>query len=73
MALVEGEYEFTCSECNGEGSLQVLQGIYKPTGEPDFGWARCDDCHGEGTVCVDDKEAAERIELGHVPIRTPAS
>lgn len=26
MALVEDEYEFQCDECDGDGSVQVLQG-----------------------------------------------
>jgi DnaJ-class molecular chaperone len=71
MALVEGEYEFKCSECNGEGSLQVIQED-EETGEPYLGWDRCDECRGEGTVCVDDEEAAEWIEVGHTPLRSPA-
>jgi len=74
MALVEGEYEFTCTECDGDGSVQVLQGLIdEATDEPDLAWDTCDDCRGEGTVCVDDKEAAEKIEFGQTPIRTPAA
>lgn len=73
MELVEGEYEFTCTDCDGDGSVQVLHGIIdEATGEPDLVWDKCDDCHGEGTVRVDDEEAAEKIEYGQTPIRTPA-
>jgi DnaJ-class molecular chaperone len=67
MALVEGEYEFTCTECDGEGSLFTSVEAEGPS------WVTCDDCRGEGTVCVDEEEAAEFIEVGHAPIRTPAS
>jgi len=74
MELVEGEYEFTCDECKGDGSVQVLQGILdEATDQPDFRWDKCDDCHGDGTVCVDEQVAAEKIEYGQTPIRTPAA
>ncbi|MCX5174429.1 hypothetical protein [Streptomyces virginiae] len=65
MALVAGEYEFTCSECDGDGSLQVIGT------EGELVWGKCDDCHGEGSVRVDEEEAAERIECGQTPLRTP--
>ena len=73
MPLVEGEYEFECSECHGDGSVQVLVGILdEATDTPDLRWETCEDCHGDGTVTVDEKDAAERIlELGHVPLRAP--
>ncbi|WP_399559435.1 hypothetical protein [Streptomyces chartreusis] len=71
MALAQGEYEFECDECNGDGNVQVIQAD-DDTDEPELVWDRCDDCRGQGTVCVDDKEAAEKIGLGHTPLRTPA-
>jgi DnaJ-class molecular chaperone len=71
MELVEGEYEFTCDECKGDGSLQYVRAD-EETDEPDLVWDECDDCHGEGTVRVDEQVAAEKIEYGQTPIRTPA-
>lgn len=69
MTLTPGEYEFTCSECRGDGSLQGVTG--DENDEAVIVWIQCEDCHGDGTVCIDEEEAAERIELGHTPIRTP--
>jgi len=66
MTLVAGEYEFTCDECDGDGSVFTSVEAEGPS------WVRCDDCRGEGTVRVDEEEAAEKIECGHSPIRTPA-
>lgn len=74
MELVAGEYEFTCAECDGDGNLQYLR-ITTETeddDEPELVWDKCDDCRGEGTVCVDEEEAAEKIKYGQTPIRTPA-
>ncbi|WP_405759823.1 hypothetical protein OG234_15915 [Streptomyces sp. NBC_01420] len=72
MELVPGEYEFTCDECNGDGSVQVIRA--DDNDEAERVWDRCDDCYGEGTVRVDEEEAAEMIEDGgRTPIRTPAS
>jgi DnaJ-class molecular chaperone len=73
MALVEGEYEFTCDECHGDGSVQVIQPPEDEDGEPTLGWGRCDDCFGDGTVRVDEEEAAEKIRWGQTPIRTPSA
>ena len=77
MTLVPGEYEFTCSECHGDGSLQYVRAVVDEVGdetdEAELVWDRCDDCRGEGTVCVDEEEAAEWIEAGHTPLRSPAA
>ncbi|MEU7338734.1 hypothetical protein [Streptomyces sp. NPDC007074] len=77
MALTEGEYEFTCDECNGDGSLQYIRAAVDEAGdetdEAELVWDKCDDCYGDGTVTVDDKVAAEKIEYGQTPIRTPSS
>lgn len=71
MALMPGEYTFTCDECDGTGSVQVIrEDPYAPDG-CSLGPADCDDCHGEGTVVMDDEEAAEAIKWGRTPIRTP--
>ncbi|MFJ8727742.1 hypothetical protein [Streptomyces sp. NPDC093269] len=72
MALVEGEYEFTCDECNGDGSVQVIRATDEDSDEAELVWDRCDDCRGQGTVTVDDEVAAEKIAYGQTPIRTPA-
>lgn len=72
MALVPGEYEFTCDECDGDGSL--LYARINDDDEPEQAWDKCDDCHGEGTVVMDEHEAADAIEWGgRTPIRTPAA
>lgn len=73
MALAEGEYEFECDECHGDGNVQVIQIVDDDTDEAGLVWDRCDDCRGQGKVVVDDKEAAEKIEYGQTPIRTPAA
>ena len=74
MALVEGEYEFTCDECDGDGSVQAVQGLIdEATGEPDLVWVQCEDCYGQGKVWVDEKVAAEKILYGETPTRTPAA
>lgn len=76
MALVEGEYQFTCDECKGDGSLQYVQAVVDEVGdetdEAELVWDKCDDCNGDGTVCVDEKVAAEKIQYGQTPLRTPA-
>jgi DnaJ-class molecular chaperone len=71
MELVPGEYEFTCCECDGDGSVQVIRGT--DDDEPGLVWDRCDDCRGEGTFIYDEKEAAEAIEAGRTPLRTPSA
>lgn len=71
MTLVAGEYEFTCDECKGDGSVEVVQG--DGNDEPQLVWDRCDDCHGEGTLSVDEEEAAEKIKWGQTPIHMPAA
>ncbi|CQR59188.1 sle1_021 (plasmid) [Streptomyces leeuwenhoekii] len=73
MALVAGEYEFTCDECDGDGSVQVTQPPEEEGGEPTLGWGSCDDCFGEGRLLVDEEEAAEKIRWGQTPTRTPAA
>jgi hypothetical protein len=71
MALAAGEYEFTCGECKGTGTLQYVRGD-EETGEAYLDPGDCCDCDGEGTVTVDEQEAAEWIEVGHTPLRAPA-
>lgn len=73
MALVAGEYEFTCDECDGDGSVQVIQPPEDEDSEPTLGWGRCDDCFGVGRLLVDEEEAAEKIKYGQTPTRAPAS
>lgn len=72
MALVEGEYEFECDECDGDGSVQVIQAADEDSDEAELVWDKCEDCRGQGTVWVDEKVAAEKILYGQAPIRTPA-
>ncbi|WNI20266.1 hypothetical protein [Actinacidiphila sp. ITFR-21] len=72
MALVEGEYEFECDECDGDGSVQVIWAEVEDSDEVGPAWAKCEDCRGEGVVWVDEKVAAEKILYGQTPIRTPA-
>jgi DnaJ-class molecular chaperone len=67
MELVPGEYEFTCDECDGEGSVFTGVEAEGPS------WVRCDDCRGEGRLLVDEEEAAEKIRWGQTPTRTPAA
>ncbi|MFE7246088.1 hypothetical protein [Streptomyces sp. NPDC057580] len=71
MELVPGEYEFTCYECDGDGSLQVIRGT--DDDEPELVWDKCDECGGEGTVSYDEEEAAEAIEVGRTPLRRPSA
>jgi DnaJ-class molecular chaperone len=75
MTLAEGEYEFTCTECKGDGNLQYLlldeDADADHPDEPQFVWDKCDECRGDGTVTVDEEEAAEWIEAGQVPLRAP--
>jgi DnaJ-class molecular chaperone len=73
MALVEGEYEFTCDECNGDGSVQVIELVDEDTDEAQLVSEICEDCRGKGTVSVDETVAAEKILYGQTPIRTPAA
>lgn len=72
MELPWGEYEFTCSECKGTGSLQYVRED-EETGEAYLSEEDCCECNGERTVTVDEEEAAEWIEVGHTPLRSPAS
>ncbi|MFH8760336.1 hypothetical protein [Streptomyces atroolivaceus] len=65
MALVAGEYKFTCSDCQGDGSVQSIGT------DGELYWDQCDDCLGAGSVDVDEQDAAERIDLGQTPLRTP--
>lgn len=58
MPVVPGEYEFDCGECEGEGSIEVIVSASRTE------WRRCEDCHGEGVLSVDEEEAAEMIEWG---------
>lgn len=69
MGLTPGEYVFACDECDGDGSVQVVQGDDED--EAELVWSRCEDCSGEGTVVYDEVEAAEAISLGSTPLRTP--
>lgn len=72
MELVPGEYEFTCSECKGDGSLQYVRADDETDEQPELVWDKCEECRGDGTVCVDEEEAADWIEVGLTPLRTPA-
>ncbi|MGW0014611.1 hypothetical protein ACWDVX_33285 [Streptomyces tendae] len=53
--------------------MQVIHPPDDKDGEPTLGWGRCDDCFGDGKLLVDEKEAAEKIECGQTPTRTPAA
>lgn len=67
MAVVPGEYVFTCGECDGEGQIEV--------GDRDYGdleWLSCPDCRGAGVVHVDEEEASELIDYGASPLRAPS-
>jgi DnaJ-class molecular chaperone len=71
MGLTPGEYVFACDECDGDGSVQVIQVIEgDDDDEAELVWSRCDDCSGEGTVVYDEVEAAEAISYGSTPLRT---
>lgn len=69
MELVPGEYEFSCYECDGDGSVQVVHA--NDGEEPELIWAKCEDCRGTGVFLYDETEAAEAIECGRTPLRTP--
>ncbi len=66
VALVPGEYVFNCLECGGEGSVELV------IGEDETVWETCRDCTREGIQLLDEEEAAERIECGYEPLRSPA-
>jgi DnaJ-class molecular chaperone len=68
MALVPGEYAFECSECNGDGNIEI-----GPVDHPDHEWVTCPDCHGDGELLVDEDEAAEMIDDGLEPLRGPST
>jgi hypothetical protein len=68
MALVPGEYTFECLECNGDGSIEVGDREYG-----DHEWLTCPDCSGEGIELLDEEEAAERIDSGYEPLRSPSA
>ena len=66
MALAPGTYAFECTECEGEGQIEV--------GDYDYGdhdWVQCDHCHGAGELLVDEDEAAEMVDDGLEPLRGP--
>ena len=69
MVLIEGEFE--CDECNGNGSVQAIQTADKNSDKAEPVWDKCEDCRGQDTVCVDEKEATEKILYGQTPTRTP--
>ncbi|MFG2359354.1 hypothetical protein [Streptomyces sp. NPDC048521] len=68
MNLVAGWYEFPCLECEGEGSFQVIaadgSGLVSEL---------CSECYGKGVQHLDEEQAAERIDNGFMPTRTPTS
>ncbi|CAK7288567.1 hypothetical protein [Streptomyces misionensis] len=76
MALPWGEYTFTCSDCDGDGSVQYVRAVVDEIGdetdEAELVWDKCDDCRGQGTITVDEDAAAEWIDVGHTPLRAPA-
>lgn len=65
MDLVAGQYEFPCLECDGEGSLQVIDTAGSLVSE------LCPECYGKGVQYLDEEEAAERIDSGFMPTRSP--
>jgi hypothetical protein len=75
MALVAGEYVFECLECNGDGSIEVIEAIEGSDDEQDCQVVGeiCSDCSGEGVQYLDEEEAAERIDTGYTPLRTPST
>lgn len=73
MALVEGEYEFECDECDGDGSVQVAETVDEDSDEVQLVSEICEDCRGRGKVWVDETVAAEKILYGQTPTRTPAA
>jgi hypothetical protein len=36
-------------------------------------WVTCSDCSGDGVVYVDEEDAADRIDTGYTPLRTPST
>ena len=65
LKLTPGEYVFKCTDCNGDGTVQMID----PDGE--LVWEKCPDCYGEGQLRVDEDEAAEFISCGHIPVSRP--
>jgi DnaJ-class molecular chaperone len=60
VLIAEGEtVRETCHECEGVGAPMV--------------WMICQDCHGTAEIFVDEREAAELIDDGHTPLRTPST
>jgi hypothetical protein len=66
VELPPGEYTFTCPDCEGDGSVQVIQL------DGELLWERCDRCGSEGFLRVDEEEAAEFVELGTQPLSGPS-
>ncbi|WP_157744470.1 zinc finger-like domain-containing protein [Micromonospora viridifaciens] len=66
-ALIAGEYVFECWECDGRGAIEVI------VDEHGLSQEDCSDCNGEGVQYVDEEEAAERIDGGYTPLRTPSA
>jgi hypothetical protein len=62
MKLPSGEYTFDCLECRGTKLLEFIQ----PNGE--ILKEECYACSGSGEIRVDEDEAAEFIEAGHLPL-----
>ncbi|MFI2354593.1 hypothetical protein ACH5AG_07890 [Streptomyces anulatus] len=58
--LLPGEYKFPCSECAGDGSVQIGTDEDGPEDGPS--WVTCEDCWGQGVVYLDEEEATERLE-----------
>lgn len=73
MDLVPGEYVFTCLECEGDGSIQVITEDEEAPDGVTLTPELCPDCRGEGVEHMDEEEAAEMISLGHTPLRTPSA
>lgn len=67
MALVPGEYVFECLECNADGSISLI------VGPDELESVICSHCRGEGVVYVDEEDAADRIDCGHMPLRAPST
>jgi len=65
MSLEIGEYVFACDECNGSGTLPVIQpdGVLQDED--------CFECEGTGKVTVDEDDAAEKIRWGQVALSGP--
>ncbi|MFF1358730.1 hypothetical protein [Streptomyces sp. NPDC058297] len=73
MALVPGEYVFECDECDGDGSVQAVGEDDEAPDGCSLSWEKCEDCRGEGTMSLDEDEAAEAIDCGRTPIKTPTA